>query len=76
MRSVRGLMSIDKEDAVYWNEPCTTDSQRCDHMELTKDHIRNSPKSTSAPNEPELQQALLNDKKPDEVNQQEAAGRS
>ncbi|MCS4224577.1 hypothetical protein [Sphingobacterium sp. BIGb0165] len=76
MRSVGGLMSIDKEDAVYWNEPGKTDCQRCDHMQLTKDHIRNSPKGTSTPNAPELQQTLLNDKIAEEADQQDRAGLS
>lgn len=66
--SARGLMIIGKEEkAIYWNGPAMTDEQRSVHMEWVKDHIRIFPTGTFASNYPEIQRAILNDMKAEEL---------
>lgn len=68
IRSAKGLMSIGKEEKpIYWNGPAMTDEQRSVHMEWVKDHIRKFPTGTFASNYPEIQRAVLNDMKAEEL---------
>ncbi len=68
IRSARGLMSIGKEEKpTYWDGPAMTDEQRSVHIEWVKDHIRKFPAGTFASSYPEIQRAVLNDMKAEEL---------